>query len=152
MGHNLSKPEVLAACQEHISKKIKGLKGELDAVQESAIADTKSSMGDKYETGREVMMQERNRLAAQLEILSDQLASLNAIEPKNKHDEVRQGSLVQTDKATFFLSAAIGQITINDQQVFVISGAAPLGKAMKSKKAKESFSFNSQTYSIKHLE
>ena len=130
MGNILSKPVVLAACQQHITKKIKGLKSELDAVQESAIADTKSSMGDKYETGREVMMQERNRLAAQLDILSDQLAALNAIEPKKTHDEVRQGSLVETDKAIFFLSAAIGQVAIEDHQVFAISGAAPLGKLL----------------------
>jgi transcription elongation GreA/GreB family factor len=140
------------ACIELLEKKIESIKTEVDAVQESAISDTKSSMGDKYETGREVMMQERNRLSSQMDLFTDQLTRLNALVPDKKHNEVRQGSLVRTDKAIFYLSVAIGQLNVNDKQIFAISSAAPLAKGMIGKKEKDSFSFNNVTYVIQHLE
>ena len=62
MAKSISKPKVHEACRVFLMQKIENLSTELEALREAAIAETKSSMGDKYETGREMMMQERNRL------------------------------------------------------------------------------------------
>ena len=149
---HITKSDVHSTCRAYLQQKIEGLKEELEAVRESAIAETKSSMGDKYETGREMMMQERNRLGKQLDIYTDQLTTLESIDPDKSHDEVKHGCIVFTDKSTFFISSAIGQISVNDQQIFAISNEAPIAKAMKGKKTGDAFSFNGATHTIQKIE
>lgn len=145
----ISKSQIRDAYIDLLEKKISDIKTELGAVRESANSETKSSMGDKYETSREMMMQEQNRLGAQLELLSDQLAAFNAIDLDKNYTEVKYGCLVETEKPIFFLCAAVGQISIDQHQIFAISGEAPIAKAMLGKKENESFSFNSKSYSVK---
>ena len=145
------KKRIREECLSMLKDKIREIKSEIDAVQESAISDTKSSMGDKYETGREVMMQEKNKLDGQLGILLDQLTALKMIEVDKTHAKVRQGSLVETDKGTFFISIPFGQMNFNGKQIFVISPGAPLAREMAGKSVSESFSFNTQTHTIKSI-
>ncbi|WP_420575515.1 hypothetical protein [Ekhidna sp.] len=152
MAVHITKSEVHTTCRAYLEQKIEGLKEELEAVRESAIAETKSSMGDKYETGREMMMQERNRLGKQLDIYTDQLTTLESIDPDKSHDEVKHGCIVFTDKSTFFISSAIGQIDVNDQQIFAISNEAPIAKAMKGMRAGDIFNFNGTSQTIKKIE
>ena len=52
----ITKEQVLQHCQEMIDGQIAELSNEIAKVEESAANETKSSMGDKYETGREMMM------------------------------------------------------------------------------------------------
>ncbi|WP_425392155.1 hypothetical protein [Ekhidna sp.] len=148
----VSKSEVHKTCKDYLEKKIEDLQAELDAVRESAIAETKSSMGDKYETGREMMMQERNRLGKQLDLLTDQRMTLDAIDAEKHCSEVAHGCLVFTDKSVFFLGAALGQIQVGEKQVFVISGNAPISKEMEGKKEGDSFTFNGVIHSIEKIE
>ena len=147
----VSKPVVHKACRDYLEKKIEALQAELDAVRDSAIAETKSSMGDKYETGREMMMQERNRLGKQLDLLTDQRATLDAIDPEKKCSAVKHGCRVVTDKSIFFLGAALGQIAVKGNQIFVISGNAPISKAMEGKTEGESFTFNGVSHTINRI-
>ena len=103
-----AKEQLHAHCQTLIEKKIEQVKSELDEVTNAALSETKSSMGDKYETGREMMMQEKNKLANQMEILLGQLAQLNSIDPIPEHSHVKLGTLVETDKASYFISMPNG--------------------------------------------
>ncbi|WP_421764911.1 hypothetical protein [Ekhidna sp.] len=145
------KETVYAECIKILEAKIANLKSEIDAVQESAISDTKSSMGDKYETGREVMMQERNRLGGQYDVYVKQLAALRNLDPTKSSEEVGRGSLVETDKGVFYISVPLGNIKIDEKPVFVISEGAPIAKAMMGMRVKESHTFNKQPYLIKSI-
>lgn len=109
-------------------------------------------MGDKYETGREIMMQERNRLGQQLDLLTTQLTTLESIDPEKQFNEVKYGCLVNTDLSVFFISSAIGQVPVEGKQIFAISGEAPIARSMQGKKEGESFSFNGITQIIKKIE
>lgn len=145
----ISKEKVRASFIEHLQNKIHAIKIELDAIQESANADTKSSMGDKYETSREMMMQERNRLEFQVQVINEQLVALNAIDPDVAFDKITQGSLVQTDGIIFFISAGIGKLDIERNAVFALSLDAPLAKEMMGRKVGDEFSFNGKSFNIK---
>lgn len=152
MANNLSKSIIHSACIQYMERKINALLAELKEVQASATSETKSSMGDKYETGREMMMQERNRLGDQLNIQKEHLAVLNAIDPHMLNNVVGHGCVVKTDRAIFFISAAAGQIEVEGSKVFLISGNAPLAKAMMGRQQQESFSFNQQSYTIESID
>ena len=147
----ISKKNIRDGFEDFLRKKVSAIEEELKAIRESAAAETKSSMGDKYETSREMMMQERNRLGSQINVLTDQLAALKMIDVEKNYSEVSYGCMVHTDNAFFFISAAIGQLKVEDQVFFAISGEAPLAKAMMGRKEGDSFSFNKKSFTIKRI-
>lgn len=147
----LSKSEVLGTCKSILNHKITEVQTEIEKVKSAAQEETKSSMGDKYETGREMMMQERSKLSDQLALLLDQAKALEAIKDE-KHAEVKLGSLVKTDLAIYYVSIALGVIEVNKKKIFVVSSAAPLVREMLTKKEGEEFSFNGKGQIITAIE
>ena len=143
------KPELLEIINQKISEKIQKLE-QLIAETRASNNDTKSSMGDKYETSREMLQQEINNLQLQL---NEQLKSqkiLKNIQP-NPHKTVILGSLVETEKGMFFVAISLGEILFNQEKVFVISTESPLAKAMNGKKVGETFIVNNLTQIIKNI-
>ena len=113
--------------------------------------DTKSSMGDKYETGREMLQQEINNLQVQLNELLRQQDFLKTILIKPS-DKAEKGAIVKTEKGLFFISVSLGEITFENQKIICISPESPLAKAMNGKISEESFSVNSITQKIISIE
>lgn len=124
------------------------IKEAMARISQSRDSETKSSAGDKHEVGRAMMQLEQEKLGIQLAQANAILESLYKVNLSNKHVEVRFGSLIETNKGHFFLAAAVGKLTINDQMVFVISMASPIGEAMLGKTLGESFSFNNNSFDI----
>lgn len=112
--------------------------------------DTKSSMGDKYETGREMLQQEINRLQLQLKEvrLQQQMAQRLSVASSEMADF---GALVETDAGWFYLSVSVGELSIDGQKVMAISQDSPLAKAMKGKKKGEEFQINGVKRQIKNI-
>ena len=137
----ITKEQVLRHCQEMIDGQIAELSSEIAKLEESAANETKSSMGDKYETGREMMMQEKVKLNERLQLLKNHKVALNAVDDTT-HELVKLGSLVRTSQATFFIVSAIGNVTVKGTPVFVISQAAPLAREMMGKREGEEVQFN----------
>ena len=110
--------------------------------------DTKSTAGDKHETGRAMMQHEQEKLRIQLTEIEQQIALLQKINPEIIGDQIKLGSLVQTQKAIFYISIAYGQIEIEDSCVFVISAIAPIAQKMLAKKCGDQFEMNGIQYQI----
>ena len=145
----MNKPELLELIKQKISEKIKKLE-QLITETRASNNDTKSSMGDKYETSREMLQQEINNLQLQL---NEQLKSqhiLKNIQPI-AHKIVSLGSLVETDKGKFFIAVSIGELSFNQEKIFIISAESPLAKAMNGKKQGEFFSLNNLSQAIKYI-
>ena len=147
----ISKEKIHNGFKDLVEQKIKSLEVELEAIKTSATSETKSSMGDKYETSREMMMQERNRLGGQLDVLINQLAALNSIDLDKAHATVAYGCFVETDDVVFYICAAIGSLQLEGQAFFAISGEAPLAKAMIGLKEGDSFDFNRKSIHVKSI-
>ena len=143
------KSELLEIIHQKISEKIQKLE-QLIAETRASNNDTKSSMGDKYETSREMLQQEINNLQIQLnEHLKSQKILIN-INP-NPHKIVTLGSLVETEKGMFFIAISLGELSFNQEKIFVISAESPLAKAMNGKKTGESFVVNNLSQIIKNI-
>ena len=143
------KSELLEIIHQKISEKIQKLE-QLIAETRASNNDTKSSMGDKYETSREMLQQEINNLQIQLnEHLKSQKILIN-INP-NPHKIVTLGSLVETEKGMFFIAISLGELSFNQEKMFVISAESPLAKAMNGKKTGESFVVNNLSQIIKNI-
>ena len=146
----MTKEEVRRYCQEMIETQIQDLSNEIAKVEESAANETKSSMGDKYETGREMMMQEKVKLNERLQLLKNHRIALDAVDG-GVHQSVKLGSLVKTNQATFFIVSAIGNVNVGGTPVFVISQAAPLAREMMGKKVGAEIRFNGRAQQILEL-
>ena len=97
----MDKAKILELVKSKISEKIGNLE-RLIAETRASSNDTKSSMGDKYETGREMLQQEINNLQLQLNenlIHQNFLKNVNT----NPHQMIGNGTLVETDAGIFYI-------------------------------------------------
>jgi transcription elongation GreA/GreB family factor len=131
------------ACLAHLQLRLDAARAGMAAAQESSNSETKSSAGDKYETGRAMAQQERDRHAQQLHEAQQLLGALQKINPELASDTVRLGALVDTSLGLFYLSISAGRLTTAQGQVFMaVSPAAPLAAALHGRRAGEEVSFN----------
>jgi len=122
----------------------------IEAATESRNADTKSSAGDKYETGREMIQQEIDKLSSQLRQLRTQLQVLERI-PTQIPVEVTFGSLTLTDKGYYFLAMGLGKVDFEGNSYFCISVGAPMGKALLGKHQNETATFQQLTLKVMEI-
>lgn len=125
-----AKPELLDFCFDYIDKKQKILESELRLAQESTKDQSKSSVGDKHETGRAMAQLEQEKLSSQFLELEKQKQILTKINPEVINQNIGLGSLVKTNRGLFFLAIAIGKVNINKQGYYVISVSSPIGQAL----------------------
>ena len=136
----MNKPEILKIIHDKLSEKIDNLE-RLIAETRASNNETKSSMGDKYETSREMVQQEINNLQIQL---NENLRAKNSLKLMNinAHQIVGLGSLVKTDKGLFYIAVSLGMIDYEKKKIFLISPESPLAQAMNGKTENEVFSMN----------
>ena len=142
-----SKRDVLKCASAAVEEKISEIKIEIEKINEDAARETKSSMGDKYETGREMIEKEQRKLTERLSHLLKQKVDLELIEEQG-HETIKQGSLVRTSQGMFFIATALGPIKIQETQVFVLSKEAPLARQMMGKREGEPISFNQRNQEV----
>ncbi len=146
----MNKASLITIIKEKLSEKIQNFE-KLIAETRASNNDTKSSMGDKYETGREMLQQEINNLQVQLNEVLKQQDFLKTILVKPS-DKVEKGAIVKTEKGLFFISVSLGEIIFENQKIICISPESPLAKAMNEKQKGEVFSLNNMSQKIIDLE
>ena len=145
------KKQLHAKCCEIAAQKVNELNTIIQEAQDAANKETKSSAGDKHETGRAMAQLETEKLTKQLSEALKVEQTLTQINPNTKHQKVSLGSLITTNNGTFYIATGLGKIELNDLVVFAISSASPIGKLLIGLKTKESFSFNGRCYSVNEL-
>ncbi|WP_410220609.1 3-oxoacyl-ACP synthase [Pedobacter sp.] len=145
------KEELYQLCTGFINDRIQNAEEALKQAQQASIDDTKSSAGDKYETGREMAQQDINRNMQLLIDAKQQKALLMGLSTNAITDVVKNGSLVLTNNGNFYLSISAGQFMVNGTSYFAISAVAPLGKLLMGKRKGDAFTFNQRNYQIKEL-
>jgi len=120
----------------------------IEEAQKASNDDTKSSAGDKYETGREMMQQETNRNMGQLNEANKLKIALNKINPLVVSEKVLAGSVVITTTGNFYVAVSAGRLTVNGEIYFAISPASPIGSMIMGKKKGFEFKLNDKKYQI----
>jgi hypothetical protein len=142
------KKELFHQILSELEIKAKDFKTAVANLRDGIANDSKSSMGDKYETSREMMQQEINHLEQQIAINQQQMFHLKSFNLLTKSQQIVLGSLVQTNIGLFFISVSFGEIKISDQAVIVISPVSPLGRLLIGKKVNDEFEMNNQKLNI----
>ena len=142
----MDKQKLSLLISQKLSEKIQNFE-KLIAETRASNNDTKSSMGDKYETGTEMLQQEINNLQVQLNEVLKQQDFLKTILIK-PCEKVEKGAIVKTERGLFFISVSLGEINFDNQKIICISPESPLAKAMNGKQKGEVFSLNNMSQKI----
>lgn len=134
-----------------VDNKIQSLNTTIADITDGMINDTKSSAGDKFETGREMMQIELNKQQSQLNQQLRIKNELKQIKPDKTIETVGFGSLVHTNAGNYFFSVAMGKIIYNDTIYYALSMASPIGQALKGCYAGEQVQFNNNTIKIEAI-
>ncbi len=136
---------------DSLNSKAKILQKDITETIESRNNDTKSSAGDKFETGREMMNIEIQKAEKQLSITNKFIEELSKIDLQKNNDRVIYGSVVYTNNGNYFISIAFGKIEIENDVFYSISLASPLGKILQNKQVGNSFNFQKKEYIINKI-
>lgn len=145
------KQHIINTCKSSLENKIHSLNTIIREVSESSNSETKSSAGDKHETGRAMMQLEQEKLGNQLREAELQLLEFNKIEFDKVFSNIIQGSLIQTNKGFFLIAVSIGKISVNEKDVFIVSQHSPLAKSFLGLTKNNSVEFNQTTYLIEEV-
>ncbi len=142
------KNKLLERLHELIDLQISNSKNAMDAAQESAMSDGKSSAGDKFETSRAMGHRDRDMYANQLALALNEKAILYKINTETDHQFITLGSLVETTLGIFFISISMGKIQFENGLYFAVSPQAPVCKDMIGKSVGDTFLVNGKGYGI----
>lgn len=135
-------------CAAQIQERVNRAQAAMDAAQDAANTQEKSSAGDKYETGRAMMHLERDKAAAQLAEGLRMQQALARISWAGLHEKAQAGSVLHTNQGNFFLSLSVGELKAEGTSYFGISVAAPLGALLLGKEKGDAFEFRGRSYSV----
>ncbi|WP_392348668.1 3-oxoacyl-ACP synthase [uncultured Polaribacter sp.] len=109
----------------------------LSSNQKALQSETKSSAGDKHETGRAMLQLEMEKAGQQLAGITQMKVVLSKIDVLKSSKNACLGSIIITDKARYFLSLSAGQLVVEDKRYFAISVSSPIGKLLLGKQEKD---------------
>ncbi|MEC3963894.1 3-oxoacyl-ACP synthase [Flagellimonas halotolerans] len=142
------KKALLDFCWSHLDERTERLKKQGDELRESLGSETKSSAGDKHETGRAMVQLEQEKLGQQLLELDATRSILNKINIDKLSAKICLGSLVKTSVADYFIAISAGAFKYTDGVVYCISANAPIARLLLGKEKGENFVFNGNAQSI----
>lgn len=145
------KEELYQKCVEYVEQRIAACQKAIQHAQSAANEETKSSAGDKYETGRAMMQLEIEKQSVQLAEAMKLQQALTHIHPDKVHEQAELGSLVYTTQGTFYISISAGQIKVNNEVFFAVSPVSPIAARLLGNKQGYTFSFNGKEYSIQSV-
>lgn len=143
------KLRLLIHCREQTGQRIGGIIDSLAKIEEARNGETKSSAGDKFETGRAMMQMEEAKLNRQLEEALKVRQVLDQINRQHTGGRITAGSLVATNRGNYFLAVGLGKVRLEERVFFCTSLDSPIGRQLLGKTAGETFTFNELEFAVR---
>lgn len=138
----------LSALYSLVDDKVNSAMSAIESTTESKKSATKSTAGDKHETGRAMMERELALSTAQLrkaQVLKNELSKISL---EVDVTSVQLGALVVTSQGNYFISIGLGKINVLGDDCYAISGGSPLGIAMMGKQKGQKINFQGRNIEI----
>lgn len=139
-------------CEAFLNKRFNVIQKTIDDIQNSLQSETKSSAGDKHETGRAMLQLEREKAGNQLAELQKLKETLHKVDINTKHQKVALGSVVKTSKSNYFIAISAGEITLENSKFYAISSSTPIAKLLLSKEIGDTIKFREQEFLITEIQ
>ena len=133
---------LLDACFDFVFQKEKVVLQTIASNKNDLFSETKSSAGDKHETGRAMIQLEMEKASQQLVEIHQMKEVLNKVVLENTTTIIKLGSLIITSKGTYFLAISVGQVKLEEETYFVVSTNSPIGSQLLGNKVGSVLPFN----------
>jgi len=148
MKNTQVKEQLFIKCKAHVQKRREAVQSILDSVAISLQEETKSSAGDKHETGRAMLQLERENAGKQLAQIEQLERIAHRIDPKITSGPAHLGSVIETTAANYYLSIPAGEITVGTTSFYAVGVGSPIGQLLLGKKEGDVIRFRESEYTI----
>jgi uncharacterized protein (UPF0128 family) len=145
------KKELLRACVDYANERIDVIQDAIISAKQAANEETKSSAGDKYETGRAMMHLEIENQLKQLGEAQRLSQEVKGLKLNSRSGTIEPGSLVITDMGNYFLSIGAGKISLDETDYFAVGSQSPIGQKLLRLRVGDTFELNGKTYTIEEI-
>ena len=145
------KAQLYNQCVQFVENRLQTIKKTISEIQESLTSETKSSAGDKHETGRAMLQLEREKAGNQLSEIQKVKETLYKINIDNTSETISLGSVVYTSKSNYFIAISTGELKINNELFYAISPSTPIGQLLIGKQVNDDVQFRNQEFKIEKL-
>lgn len=145
------KQELFTQCENFVSKRLQTVEEIITSNQKGLQSETKSSAGDKHETGRAMLQLEMEKASQQLAGITQMKEILNRIDISKTSKNAHLGSIVFTNKVNYFLAISAGKLTASGKDFFAISVSSPIGKLLLGKQENDEVTFNGERIKIEQI-
>ncbi|GAB4153574.1 MAG: hypothetical protein Tsb0033_00300 [Winogradskyella sp.] len=135
-------------CQEALQSRLRSITDNISDLEQALQSETKSTAGDKHETGRAMIQIERERAGQQLLEIQTQFKLLKKVNAKSIHLKAVHGSVVFTSQQNYFIAVSCGEIIIDDQKFYAVSPITPIGRLLLSKAKGDLVTFRESSFII----
>lgn len=151
MKKNELKQLLFEKCSDYVEARFSTIQSSIEEIQESLSSETKSSAGDKHETGRAMLQLEREKAGQQLAEIENVKNALAQINIEKTSETVIIGSLVYTSQFNYFIAISAGLLTVDSETFYAISSQTPIGQLLLGKRTGDSFIFREQVIVVKKI-
>jgi transcription elongation GreA/GreB family factor len=145
------KEALFRQCEAFANKRLQTVEAVIYSNQLALQSETKSSAGDKHETGRAMLQLEMEKAGQQLAGIMQMKEILAKVDLVKTAKNVRLGSIIFTKKVNYFLSISAGQLVVADKIYFAVSVSSPIGKLLLGKQENEEITFNGMLYKVQKI-
>jgi transcription elongation GreA/GreB family factor len=145
------KQRLFEMCHDFVEERFLNVQNQIKEIQESLTSETKSSAGDKHETGRAMLQLEREKAGHQLAEIEKLKENLSKVDAKVTSSIVGLGSVVLTSQANYFIAISAGQLEVDSQSFFAISPNTPIGLLLMGKAVGDEVVFREQNFLINSI-
>jgi transcription elongation GreA/GreB family factor len=142
------KEELLKKCHQFVNNRLQNIEETISSNQTALQSETKSSAGDKHETGRAMLQLEMEKAGQQIANIQQMKETLAKIDVLKKSTNAHLGSLIKTNTGNYFLSVSVGQLKVDNELYFAVSVSSPIGKLLLGKSVNEQVMFNSKNIKL----
>jgi transcription elongation GreA/GreB family factor len=143
-----TRKELFNKCLNKINGQIEKYRESMKGVKESMDANDVHTDYDEEGSKGELLLA-FEKYAQYLDNAQKIKETLIKVDLERYAEQIKFGSIVDTNKQNYFIAAALGEIKMDDgSMVYVISTEAPIFEQLKGKKAGDTFKLNNEEVEI----
>lgn len=145
------KETLFKQCVAYVDSRLQNIQNTISSHQKALSSETKSSAGDKHETGRAMLQLEMEKAGQQLGSIQQMKEILAKVDISKKTTVGSLGTIIETNQGVYFLSISAGQLAVAGDVYFAISVSSPIGQLLLGKKAGDVLRWNGKEINIKKI-
>ncbi|KJD34020.1 3-oxoacyl-ACP synthase [Tamlana nanhaiensis] len=151
MKNRSIKTQLLQLCNQSLETRLQSVLAVIEDIKQSLQSETKSSAGDKHETGRAMLQLEREKAGHQLAEIEKTKQILSKINTESTSKNIGLGSVVFTTASNYFISISAGELKVENETFYAISASTPIGQLLLGKLVGDKVTFRNLSFEITEI-